>query len=62
MIHRSFHCPSCDELGFLSAESDADTGELVDAVCHYCGHVVTAEEIAEEQAFAASRLARAPRR
>ncbi len=64
MIHQTFHCPSCGELGFLDVgEDDAET-ELIDAVCHYCGHVVTAEEViaAQDQSSTTSRRVPSPRR
>lgn len=49
MIHQTFHCPSCGELGFLTTHRNEPVENLLDAVCHYCGHVVTADDVAAAQ-------------
>jgi hypothetical protein len=44
-------------------ERDEPEEDLVDAVCHYCGHVLTDDEVAEgKDRSGSSRPDRAPRR
>ena len=64
MVHQTFECPSCRQLGFLDIDGNGTLADLIDAVCHYCGHVVTRDEIVPPQRppGSANRPAPEPRR
>ena len=47
MINESLCCPSCGHCGYICATGAADLEELVATVCHYCGHILDRDELAE---------------
>jgi hypothetical protein len=47
MINESLHCPSCGQLGYVVATGAADLDKLVATICHYCGHVLDRDGVAE---------------
>ncbi len=70
MINQSLRCPSCGQFGYVVATEAADLEEFVATICHYCGHLLDREGIAESLARrdaegdtpSANRTYRPPRR
>ena len=67
MINQSVRCPSCGQFGYVVETDAADLAEFVATICHYCGHVLDrdglAECLARERNTASSNANyRAPRR
>jgi hypothetical protein len=47
MINQSLRCPSCGQFGYIVATEAADLEEFVATICHYCGHVLDRDGLAE---------------
>jgi hypothetical protein len=47
MINQSLRCPSCGQFGYLDATEAAGLEEFVATICHYCGHVLDRDGLAE---------------
>jgi hypothetical protein len=70
VINQSLRCPSCGQFGFIVETDAADLEEFVATICHYCGHVLDRDGLAEclargeaeRTAPSANRGWRAPRR
>ena len=70
MINQSLRCPSCGQFGYVVATEAADLEEFVATICHYCGHILDRDELAEclargdaeRDAPIVNRTSRAPRR
>jgi hypothetical protein len=70
MINQSLRCPSCDQFGYIVATGAADLEEFVATVCHYCGHILDRDGLAEclarheaqRDTPTSNRIYRSPRR
>jgi hypothetical protein len=47
MINESVRCPDCGHCGYIVATGAADLEEFVATVCHYCGHILDRDGLAE---------------
>ncbi len=47
MINQSLRCPSCGQFGYVVATEAADLEEFVGTICHYCGHLLDGDGLAE---------------
>jgi len=47
MINQSLRCPNCGQFGYVVATEAADLEDFVATICHYCGHVLDRDELAE---------------
>jgi len=47
MINQSLRCPSCGHFGYVVATEEADLEEFVATICHYCGHLLDRDGLAE---------------
>lgn len=47
MINHSVRCPTCDQFGYIVATEPADLEDFVATICHYCGHILDRDELAE---------------
>lgn len=47
MINQSLRCPSCGQFGYIVATDPADLEDFVATICHYCGHVLDRDGLAE---------------
>ena len=47
MINQSLRCPGCGQFGYLDANEAAGRNEFVATICHYCGHVLDRDGLAE---------------
>ena len=61
MINDALRCPNCGELGFIEPTEEADLGELVGAVCHYCGHLLDRQALLDCLAATAAERQNRPR-
>jgi transposase len=50
MINESVRCPSCGHFGYIVATGAADLEKFVATICHYCGHILDRDELAESLA------------
>jgi len=70
MINQSLRCPGCGQFGFIVATGPADLEEFVATICHYCGHVLDRDGLAEclaradaeRETSGSNRVYRSPRR
>jgi len=70
MINQSLRCPSCGQFGYVVATDAGDRDDFIATMCHYCGHVLDrdglaeclAQSEAERTGARANRAWRAPRR
>ena len=49
MINQSLRCPSCGQFGYVVATEAADLEEFVGTICHYCGHLLDRDGLAERR-------------
>ena len=47
MINQSLRCPSCGQFGYDVATEAADLEEFVATICHYCGHLLDRDGLAD---------------
>ena len=47
MINQSLRCPSCGQFGYIVATEEADLEDFVATICHYCGHLLDRDGLAE---------------
>ena len=47
MINHSVRCPTCGQFGYIVATEPADLEDFVATICHYCGHILDRDVLAE---------------